>query len=422
MKGSDIIGRRDLLRGTLAVGGLVGLSACSTTPRASLAAVAPPLPTRLPMLRRPPLVPFRVGVEELVDVKACLRPFRAAGPNLNAEQVGDKLVVHNYGHGGSGWSLSWGSAEVVVGKVLSVTPGDVAVIGCGVVGLTAAVHAQRAGLKVTIYAREPFARTRSVRATGTWSPDSRIALTEPAGPQFGALWEHMARISWKAFRSYVGLPGAPVDFGDQYALSDTPAKPREVAPLDPTLGTFSTTGAPQQNAEFAKYDDRIRDIVPQAYDLAPEDNPFGTPHARFSSHMFFNFSSYGHLLMQQFLEAGGKFEIRDFHRPSDIAQLKEKVVINATGFAAKALWDDKTMFPVRGQNGWLTAQPESNYSVSYRGVSLFSKADGVRVSAAPSGLGNMYGVNDGNEVPDFSEIETGLRMIAPLLARMENRA
>ena len=27
-----------------------------------------------------------------------------------AETIGDKRVVHNYGHGGSGWSLAWGSA------------------------------------------------------------------------------------------------------------------------------------------------------------------------------------------------------------------------------------------------------------------------------------------------------------------------
>ena len=292
------------------------------------------------------------------------------------------------------------------------------VVGCGVVGLTAAVHAQRAGLKVTIYAREVFQRTRSVRATGSWSPDARVALTEPAGPEFPALWEHMSRISWKSFRSYVGLPGQPVMFGDNYALSDTPFEPRSET-LDPAKGTFATTGAPQQSAEFAHYSDRIKDIIPQPHDLAPEDNPFGTPYARLASQMVFNFGAYGHLLMQQFLEAGGRFELRDFHSPADYAKLPQKVVINSTGFAAKALWNDKLMFPVRGQNGWLTAQPESDYSVSYQGVSLLSKTDGVRVSAVPGNEeGNMYGVGDGNETPDFEETRAGLRKIAPLFEKM----
>ena len=37
---------------------------------------------------------------------------------------------------------------------MSVSPKEIAVIGCGIVGLTAAVLAQRAGAQVTIYTRE----------------------------------------------------------------------------------------------------------------------------------------------------------------------------------------------------------------------------------------------------------------------------
>ena len=104
---------------------------------------------------------------------------------------------------------------------MSVAPKDIAVVGCGIIGLTSAILAQRAGANVTIYAREFYSRTRSVRANGSWTPDSRIALTEQAGPKFGALWEEMARYSYKTYRFYMGLPGRPVDFADSYRLSDT---------------------------------------------------------------------------------------------------------------------------------------------------------------------------------------------------------
>jgi glycine/D-amino acid oxidase-like deaminating enzyme len=114
-------------------------------------------------------------------MKCCIRPVRAAGPNLGTQMIGDTLVVHNYGHGGSGWSLSWGSAEVAVGKALSVLPSEIAVVGCGIIGLTTAVVAQRAGLKVTIYTRDVIQRTRSFRAHGSFTPDSRVALSAPAG-------------------------------------------------------------------------------------------------------------------------------------------------------------------------------------------------------------------------------------------------
>jgi len=415
MYGSDGFSRRAILRGTMAIGGLAGLAGCTTAPRASLQAARP-------SLSRPPLVPMRISADELIDIKCCIRPFRAAGPNLDAELIGDTLVIHNYGHGGSGWSLSWGSAEIAVGKALSVLPKEIAVVGCGIVGLTAALHAQRAGLKVTIYAREQFARTRSVRANGGWTPDSRVSLAEPAGPGFGDVWEHMARVSWKAFRNYVGLPGNPVDFEDQYGLSDKPIVRREREAIDPTKGTYATTGLPVQNAEFGHYQDRIRDIVPNSFDLAAEDNPFGTPYARVQSHMFFNFASYGHLLMSEFLEGGGQFVMRDFHSPADYATLKEKVVINSTGFAAKQLWNDKTMIPVRGQTAWLRPQPEAKYGVGYAGVSLLSKSDGIMMMNPPQKEGEMYGVNDSNEIPDRDQILQGIAAIAPLFARRPAQA
>src|SRR6185295_11952987 len=71
-----------------------------------------------PMDAAPPLAPIRAHKDRLFDITVCLRPFRAAGPRLDTEMIGDTLVVHNYGHGGSGWSLSWGSGTVAVKKAM----------------------------------------------------------------------------------------------------------------------------------------------------------------------------------------------------------------------------------------------------------------------------------------------------------------
>lgn len=407
MKLGSRFNRRDLLKGSLALGGLASSGGI-------LAQAAGP--------GRPRLVPLRVGPGELIDVKSCIRPFRPFGPRLDAEQIGDTLVIHNYGHGGSGWSLSWGSAEIAVGKAMSVLPKEIAVIGCGIIGLTSAVAAQRAGAKVTIYARDMIFRTRSFRANGSWTPDSRIALAEPAGPEFARLWEQMARISWSSWRTYLGMPERPVEFGDQYYLSDTTAERRPRERLDPAKGTFATMGMPQQSAEFGHYADSIKDIVPQSVVLAPEENPFPAPFARRATVMHFNFAAFGRLLLQEFFEAGGTFENRTFHSPEDIKALKQKVVINCPGYAGRDLWRDKTIIPVRGQTGWLAPQPDARYGVSYRHCSLLSKSDGVMVMSQPeSDLGDMYLLGDSSELPDRGLIEQGLEEISPLFEAMRRQ-
>ncbi len=138
-----------------------------------------------------------------------------------SKQIGSKTVVHNYGHGGSGWSLSWGSSGIAARKAMAGGERDIAVIGCGALGLTSALLLQRAGARVTIYAKELPPNVRSSLATGLWTPDSRICLEENATPAFKELWEQMARASFQTYQNFLGLSGSPVEFIDNYFVSDT---------------------------------------------------------------------------------------------------------------------------------------------------------------------------------------------------------
>ncbi|MGI9647571.1 MAG: FAD-dependent oxidoreductase [Acidimicrobiia bacterium] len=57
---------------------------------------------------------------EVVDVKVGLRPGRETVRLEHEARDGTPGIIHNYGHGGNGWSLSWGSAAEVVGLALAL--------------------------------------------------------------------------------------------------------------------------------------------------------------------------------------------------------------------------------------------------------------------------------------------------------------
>ena len=347
----------------------------------------------------PALVPIRAQTDRIFDIAVCLRPFRAAGPRLDVERVGDTQVVHNYGHGGSGWSLSWGSGAVAVRKAMASSPREVAVIGCGVLGLTSAILAQRAGAKVTIYARELLPQTPSARATGAWTPDSRIALAEAAPPDFAGLWEEMARTAFKMHRDYLGLPGDPVEWTDFYSVSS------EDEPRD-------SSAAAGPDLDFADYRRRIADLVPTARRLAPDAAPFRAAAVYRSENMIFNISDYGHILLNDFFIAGGKFEHADFQAPSQIAGLGKSVAINCTGYGARALWKDETVTPVRGQIARLIPQPGVRYGLAYRHVYVVPRRDGIVVQDLEGG--DMKGFGDSDEAVDRAEADRAVTTLAEL--------
>src|SRR3954454_24292105 len=94
---------------------------------------------RVRVITVPPQLPrVRVSADRVIRTIVGLRPFRPSGFVVRAEKLGDKLVVHNYGHGGAGITLSWGTAQLAVEEGAKSAERDCAVIGCGVIGLSTA--------------------------------------------------------------------------------------------------------------------------------------------------------------------------------------------------------------------------------------------------------------------------------------------
>ena len=86
-------------RRSFAAGSAALLSGCAT------------VGTRPPRLAScAPLPKVLVDQSRVVRTVAGLRPYRRSGFVVRAEPLGEKRLVHNYGHGGAGITLSWVSA------------------------------------------------------------------------------------------------------------------------------------------------------------------------------------------------------------------------------------------------------------------------------------------------------------------------
>jgi glycine/D-amino acid oxidase-like deaminating enzyme len=387
-----LIGRRQFLKGAGAVAAMGALDACRLAPGSSRA------DTRT-MLQLPPV---RASVDRITRITVCTRPFRAQGPRLDVEKIGAKTVVHNYGHGGTGWSLSWGSGAIATANAMATGERDIAVIGCGALGMTTAVLLQRAGARVTIYAKDLPPNVRSSLATGVYSPDSRICLEEHATPAFKQTWEQMARQSFQTYLSFLGLAGTPVEFIDSYSVSDDPPNgPRK--------------NEPDSRPAFADLEQKlIGDLMPQGVDFKPGTHSLGQRFLRRNTQLMFNLPAYTRTLLADFSANGGKIEIAEFHAPAEFARLKEKTLVNATGFGARALFGDQSVTPVRGQLARMIPQAEVTYGLSYKDVGFVPRRDGLVFQA--SGENDYYGYNDDTTVPDRAEAAHAVNTIASLFA------
>ncbi|WP_158884907.1 FAD-dependent oxidoreductase [Rhodanobacter sp. L36] len=397
--------RRQFLRQagtTLAVVSTGGLVACANQrvmPATKMPnVVAPPMVARMTS-GIAELAPIKARIDRITGVYVCTRPFRAAGPRIETERLGDKTIVHNYGHGGSGWSLSWGSSTLALRMAQATGVKHLGVIGCGALGLTSALLAQRAGLSVRIYAKALPPDVYSMRATGLWTPDSRICDAAHA-PALGARWEEMARTSFGMYQTMLGLPGKPIDWIEGYSLSDTPPGQHVEAISD--------------EPEYGSFHERVRDLTPHSVELPEGSHPFPQRYARRYTTMMFNISTYARMLMTDFLAAGGKIEVREFHRPHDLHALPERTLINATGYGARALFNDDSIIPVRGQTARLIPQPEVTYGLNTEHVSMVPRSDGLLVQV----LGDTGNFNNPDTTPDRAVSEAAVLQLADLFSRI----
>jgi len=298
---------------------------------------------------------LRLSLDRIVKETVGLRPFRPSGPRIESEQMGSKTIVHNYGHGGSGWSLSWGTGNMARKMVLATNVKKVALLGCGTVGIATARLLQESGIEVTIYTKDVPPNITSNLATGTWSPASRVCDVKVAKPEFRAVWEEATRFSFRRFQNLLGM-GDIACWAEEYGVfNDAPV-------YIPGAG----------GEEF-----EIEGLLPERVKLERKEHPFNANHVTRRANMMFNIPSYLRHHLNDFLMFGGKVKIMEIKKLEDIDSLPERVVVNCMGLGAKPVFDDKELTPVSGQLSCLIPQSDVNYKLYTKGANFISRKDGI---------------------------------------------
>lgn len=276
---------------------------------------------------------------------ACLRPYRRSGFVVAREQLGDKALVHNYGHGGAGITLSWGSSRLATGLGLAGHSGPVAVIGAGVMGLTTARLVQEAGLPVTIYTAEVPPDTTSNLAGGQWGPTGHYRESAVT-PEWRSQYRAALAISWDRFRSL-----DPARYGIRWL---------------PTYTEADRVGSPG-----------LEQYYPDSRLLASGDHPFAVDELAVYRTMYVEVGRYMAQLTEDVLRGGGKIRVRRFSSPAELGELPERLIFNCTGLGSRELFGDEELGPVRGQIILIAPQPEVDYAYTLPAGYMFPRADGI---------------------------------------------
>src|SRR5262245_31253656 len=262
-----------------------GVGACTPRRRPN---VAPRSPIDLP--------PVKASWDRVIRTTVGLRPHRPTGFVLRPDRLDDKRLVHNYGHGGAGMSIAWGTGLMAAEFATEHQARKAAVIGCGSVGLTCARQLQRRGFDVIIYAAAVPPNVTSNMSLAGFTPTSGLVEPEQRTPAWDAQYRRAVDIAYWQLQLMIG-PLYGVSWIDNFALMDEIRPPATPSPDRPNL---------------------MAGLQPGEVLLQPGEHPFPTKYARWSPTIRIEPSIYLDALVRDFQLWGGRVIVRKFETPRDL--------------------------------------------------------------------------------------------------------
>jgi glycine/D-amino acid oxidase-like deaminating enzyme len=301
---------------------------------------------------------------------------------IRNERLGEKILVHDYGHGGSGMTLCWGTAQMAVESVIYNLRKEAGVIGCGVIGLATGRLLQRRGVNVTIYTDTEPPHTTSDVSGAFWAP---FGLVDD-GRMTKDISDRIVRAARIAYEEFDKLRRDP-----RYAIRKVPIY-------------YIDDQSPSPGLE--------KEVLPDLFDgpiLPPGEHPWGNREVMVVQGMCFDPTPFLESVREDFLRDGGRIVRRKVTSRADMATLPEPVVFNCSGLGSRVLAEDEELIPMKGQLNLFEAQPEIDYMIALERerIYMMPRRDCIV-------LGTSKIRNDWTLTPDPRETERVIRGILAL--------
>ena len=279
------------------------------------------------------LTPPRVTEAHISEKITCIRAHRERLFYVGTQKSEGKLVCHNYGHGGAGWTFLFGCVNEAIRQFEQELSFDsalknkpICIVGAGCYGLLTAIELIRRGFQVRIVAKETT-HINSHKAAGFFFPRHRKCSTPEEITVFRTL-------GMESYRTYLEiltgrhsfLQEGPRLLSGYYGLD-----------IDPGFGPYIEQGLvamPEQvTIDFSNG---------KSYTAMEYKTVFINPAA----------------LMEQLQKVVAKLTIPMI--VGEIAsweEISESIIFNCTGLGAKKLTEDRRIVPIQGHLITLKDQP-----------------------------------------------------------------
>lgn len=269
------------------------------------------------------LAPPEITSDTIQERLSCVRPMREGNPNISLEAYGDKKsIVHCYGHGGSGWTMLFGSVNKALSLFFSAKPSKnepIRIIGGGCMGLLMAVELARQGYRVAGITSKELIDIPSWKAAGYFALVSLKTSPDQV--------DLVQQIGMDTFLAY-----------QKIHRGEHPYFPKDYVRFLPVY-------CDQKVDSGVDYLER-KGLIPKVENVTL-DFGGGVRHKGYLKYMtyFINGSEMMTTLLQEVKRHGIPIEKRKL---GSFEEVKENWIFNCSGMGARELSSDDLMIPVKG--------------------------------------------------------------------------